>query len=634
MEREISIILKVKGAREAKSAVESVFSNTVIGKVTKFTVQTTKAGNATQKMGRQAKNASTQVLTFSKALGRGMATLYLYQRAWNTFGSQFEEGLSLARASDQFQRNVGNVNKMLPELRSATRGVVADFDLLKVAGRAFQQGLKPQQMASTFKMGTIAAQKLGLEATDAINTITNAITRQDEGALNSLGIITNVNQAYKTQAALIAKNGGVMSQAMSIQLRQSLILSELRKRFGGVNQVQEDGLLVLERFRASWKNFRAALGQTIGIAVIPLTKALTGVLEVITGLLNKMNDTGAFRTFIKLAGTLSLIWGASKFITGARTLMGLFGMFGGSKAGKGFGLVSKAIGFMTSSLGRFTKMYNNFVVGLAFRSTILARALAFIPGWGAALAGVIALFGPFTTLITKAWTAAKVFFQLLTNFDPDTGMSKVLKKDADELGSLYNLIENVAKYSLDIMAVLKGLGQGMSEVIAPIASGFSWAVDKVEDFVGWLFQVDKIAVRSQSRLDAITESVKKFTKYIGLAASLVATFIPGLNLVGAAGTLAFGGSIAKDLGVGDKIAGAFGERTQPQPSPQPAMSTQITQPDIRPQNQLPGMDAWTEILTKVNKNIEKQNEMMEMDSQKQEIKDSQRSAQTNVWNRR
>jgi hypothetical protein len=163
MEREISIILKVKGAEAAKKAVESVFNNTAINQVNKFTVSTNKAGTATQNFGRKTKAASTNVMSFTKALGRGMAQLYLYNRAWSMFGTQFQEGLELQRASDQFGKNVGNVSKMLPELRTATKGVVSDFDLLKTASKAFQLGIKPERMAQTFKMGTIAAQKLGLE---------------------------------------------------------------------------------------------------------------------------------------------------------------------------------------------------------------------------------------------------------------------------------------------------------------------------------------------------------------------------------------------------------------------------------------------------------------------------------------
>lgn len=641
MEREISIILKVKGAKEAKEAVQNVFNQQTTTLVKGFNQATKQTGTNMQRVAKTSKQASVGVQSFTKTLGRGLSALYLYNRAWSTFGSQFEEGLQLERASEQFGKNVGNVNKMLPELRSATRGVVADFDLLKTAGRAFQQGLKPQQISQAFKMATVAAQKLGLETTDAINTITNAITRQDEGALNSLGIITNVNQAYKTQSALIAKNGGVMSQAMSIQLRQSLIMKELERRFGGANQAQSDGLQVLERLRASWKNFRAEIGQTIGIALIPMARALTTVLDLTTALLDRLNKTSGFQGFVKIAGTLALIFGASKFITGIRTLMSLFGMFSGGAGMK----VPKAL-LVTNNL--FSKLgatvlkvlpgVRNFLASLSFIAPRLAGTLSFIPGWGTAIAAITLLFDPLVKMLSKAWTAGKVFIQLLSNFDENTGMSKVLKKDADELGTMYNLIENVAKISLEAWAVLKGLGRGISEAFSPIGSALGFAIDKVEEFAGWLFQVDKIAVRSQSRLDRITDKVAKFTKWIGLATSALALFIPGFQMLGATGVAAFGSAIINDAGIPQATVDWFSRKAPTQAknnglAPQPAISTQVSTPEPRAMN-LDYANNWGEILSKIDKKLETQNEMMEMDSQKQDIRESQNAARSNIQVRR
>lgn len=639
MEREISIILKVKGAAQAKKAVEDVFNQQTTTLVKGFNQATAKTGTNMQRVAKTSKQASTGVQSFTKTLGRSLSILYLYNRAWATFGSQFEEGLQLERASDQFERNVGSVTKMLPELRTATRGVVSDFDLLRVAGRAVQQGIKSTNLPQTFKLATVAAQKLNMSATDAISTITQALTRQDEGALNSLGIITNVNQAYKTQSALIAKNGGVMSQAMSIQLRQSLIMKELQNRFGGANQAQADGLQVLERFRASWKNFRAEIGQTIGHAILPLTRALTTVLDITTGLLNRMNNTGGFQRFVQLAGALATIFAGAKFIGGIRTVMSLFGMFsgkGGLKAPKSLSVINNLFTKLGAVVLRVFPSVRNFLASLSFIAPRLAGALAFVPGWGTAITAITLLIGPLVKILGKAWTAAKVFFQLLTNFDENSGMSKVLKKDADELGSMYNLIENVAKISLEVWAVLKGLGRGLSDAFSPIGSVISFAIDKVEDFSDWLFQVDKIAVRSQNRLDRITDSVAKFTKWIGLAASAIAVFIPGFQAIGATGLVTFGTAIAKDLGVGEALSNAWSSpiQTQAKPNgPQPQMSTQVSSPEPRAMNLDYANDS-SELLRKMSKQLEAQTGIMETDAQKQDIRESQSAAKSNIWTRR
>lgn len=643
MEREISIILKVKGAAAAKKSVEDVFNQTTLNSVVKFTTQTTKAGNATEKLGRQAKGAGNNVMSFTKALGRGMAALYLYNRAWNTFGTQFESGLNLQRASEQFEMNVGSVNKMLPELQSATRGVIADFDLLKTATRAFQQGIKPQQMAATFKMGTIAAQRLGLEASDAINTITQAITRQDEGALNTLGIITNVNQAYKTQTALIAKNGGAMSKAMAIQLRQSLIMKELQNRFGGANKVQDDGLAVLERFRASWTNFRAEIGKTIGIALVPLTRAITGLLDVVTGLLKRLNETGGFQKIVQITATFAGIIGGMKFIAGAKSLMSLLGFIGSAKGGMKVPVVLTKINRLVTALGavalKALPKVRTLLGAIAVVAPRLGGLFALVPGWGTAIFAVTTLLGPLVKLFGKAWTAGKVFFQLLNNLDEESGMSKVLRKDADELGSMYNLIENLAKITLEGMAVIRGVGRGIADTFSPIGTVLSWAGDQLGKFGDWLFKVDKIAVRSSSRMDMITEKWARWTKYIGLAASGIALLLPGLQAVGVAGVVGFGGAILNDMGAGQAITNALNEPIQRLPKnngpvvPQnPQTSTQMSMPTPRAMNTDIPNDS-SELLIKINRILEKQTGIMESDSQKQDIRESQNSVRNNIYRR-
>jgi len=646
MEREISIILKVKGTEAAKKAVQEVFDQKTATLVKTFNDQTKKAGDNLERAGRKAKGASQGVTSFTKTLGRSLSVLYLYQRAWSTFGSQFDEGLQLQRASTQFERHVGNVTKMLPELRTATKGVVSDFDLLKTAQRAFQQGIKPQNIATAFKLGTSAAQKLGMSATEAISVVTNAMTKQDEGALNTLGIVTKVNQGYQTQTALIAKNGGVMSKAMGIQIRQSLIMRELQNRFGGVNKAQEDGLMSLERLRASWKNFRAVLGETLGHALLPLTRALTGVLELVTRLLEKLNKTEGFKRFVQLAGVLAVTWGSMKFINGAKTLINLLGMFGGirgGKAAKALSLVNTKVGTLGATVLRFLPGLRNFIGALELSSPALARGLSLIPGWGTAIAAVLLLIKPFTKLMTKAWAAVKVFFQLMNNFDENSGLSKVLREDAEELGSAYNLIENIAKISLEAWAMLKGIGKGLSEAFSPVTAVLGYAIDKIEEFTGWLFEWDKISVRSSSRLDAITEKWAKWVKVIGLGASALAMFVPGLQAVGAVGIATFGGALAKDMLPGMEYASAKGGRnsggipTQAAAPDAQFLNSNSTKPTASPAPRAMNLDYsddMSQTLRDIDKKLGKQTGIMETEVQMNEIEKSQSNAQRNINIRR
>jgi len=125
-------------------------------------------------------------------------------------------------------------------------------------------------------------------------------------------------------------------------------------------------------------------------------------------------------------------------------------------------------------------------------------------------------------------------------------------------------------------------------------------------------------------------------KAIGFAASAALAFVN--PIAGIAGMATFGGSLAADaMEALDMKRFTVDQRSSPSgatsPAPQPQTSTQQTAPAPRAMNLEYSEDS-TEILKKMNKILETQTDMMEMDSQKQEIRESQRSAQDKVWTRR
>ena len=51
---------------------------------------------------------------------------------------------------------------------------------------------------------------------------------------------------------------------------------------------------------------------------------------------------------------------------------------------------------------------------------------------GAAITGVLLLLGPLTDGLKKTWQISKAVISLLSNYDPNTGLSKILKKDKNK----------------------------------------------------------------------------------------------------------------------------------------------------------------------------------------------------------
>jgi hypothetical protein len=63
------------------------------------------------------------------------------------------------------------------------------------------------------------------------------------------------------------------------------------------------------------------------------------------------------------------------------------------------------------------------------------------------------------------------------------------------------------------------------------------------------------------------------------------------------------------------------------------MSTQQSTPDIRPQN-LNQDDDMNAILARIDKKLGNQTDIMQNDSQKQDIRESQKNADMKQWNRK
>jgi hypothetical protein len=345
--------------------------------------------------------------------------------------------------------------------------------------------------------------------------------------------------------------------------------------------------------------------------------------------------------------TLAGVLAGAKFIAGTKSLLTFLGVLGGAQGLKmpiKLGIINKQMaklgGIVTGIMPKLGQ-FSTWIVRTLGLSVSFARV---IPGWGTAIAAVLTFIGPLTTGLGKLWTATKVLFQLLNNFDEKTGLSKVLRKDAEELGGFYNLVETVSKAMLITGSIFKGIWQGISEGLSPLNAGFEilgsgidWVGNKLEE----LGIKAKTSPLSSSWLDQITNKIRMLVKVLGLGASAVAMFIPGLQVVGGLGVAGFGTSILNDMGMGTAIQGAVdsagsmfsGNQAASQPSAQPQTSTQISQPAPRAMN-LENSEDSSELLRKMSKILEKQTDMMETDSQKQDIRESQSSARNNIMTRR
>ncbi len=428
MNREIGIIIRVKDAAKAKDEIKQIVDKQILERIKQLNLGLKETGEQTEKAGRKAKEAAGGLDKFFRSAVKGAGVMYTLHRSMSFAMSAFEQGAGLERAGAQFETSVGRVNRVLPELRAATRGTVEDLKLLQTANRAVIEGMDPRKLAGMYRIATVASRKLGLDTEQSIQTVSNAIIRQDESALTTLGTILKTNIGLKVQSALIAKNGGVMSGVMAMQIRQAVIMDELNRKFGGFNALQEDSVEILERFRASMSNLRMSIGQALGTALAPLLKVVTSLAQGMSDFLMAVKDTAGFKMFIQYAAVLAGIFTAK-------------GLLGG--------------------LARATKYIAGFAIGLKGAALLAAGMIGF-----KALGGDLNSISQFAE---KAQTVFSTLFQLLSNYDSSTGMTEVLTKDKEALGGLFTVVFQGAKVFLSLYSVVKGVFKGISSVFQSVA---------------------------------------------------------------------------------------------------------------------------------------------------------------------
>jgi hypothetical protein len=94
------------------------------------------------------------------------------------------------------------------DLRTALRGTVSDFEIMKTANNAIILGVAQtgDQLAELANIARVLGRAVGRDAVDAFNDLATGIGRQSRLILDNLGIIINVGQAWQDYALRVGKS--------------------------------------------------------------------------------------------------------------------------------------------------------------------------------------------------------------------------------------------------------------------------------------------------------------------------------------------------------------------------------------------------------------------------------------------
>lgn len=131
-----------------------------------------------------------------------------------------------------FGQRVGSVEGELGRLRSATMGLVSDYDLMQQANVALTLGSAEtaEQFAELANVAQRLGRALGLDTAFALNSLNTGIARQSRLMLDNIGLIVSAEEANREYAAAVNKSVDELTAAEQKEAFRIAALTQAREK--------------------------------------------------------------------------------------------------------------------------------------------------------------------------------------------------------------------------------------------------------------------------------------------------------------------------------------------------------------------------------------------------------------------
>jgi hypothetical protein len=109
---------------------------------------------------------------------------------------------------------------MVKSMRTASQGLVTDFELIQSANKALALGISQDDIPKLLEVATARSKLLGVSASKAFEDITTGVARNSKQILDNLGIVVDLDKAYQDYAVSVGKTADSLTEA---EKKQALI---------------------------------------------------------------------------------------------------------------------------------------------------------------------------------------------------------------------------------------------------------------------------------------------------------------------------------------------------------------------------------------------------------------------------
>lgn len=453
-----------------------------------------KISKKVRETGDSAKKAGIDFTGFNRTLFATTAFVGTFVKMFSSLNKSFEEGASLDRLSNQFERVLGPKSHLSAMIGNFTDSFVDEFEAMRQGIALKSMGIVSgvDQVAEIFSRASVAAKEAGKESGEGIKSYSDFLKDGNVSHLQFLNLIAQSNPALQAQMAILGKVGGVMSNVISTQARLAL---GQRLLFLATKDAMKGGRDLTDTLRflnQQWQFMRGELGRLLLTAMQPILESLALFINRVRLVIDNVRQNEKHIVFLTKVVIVA---------TGA--ILGFAGALGTLR------LAAIALGSLGFGLPKLIFL-------------VLALGSAFL-GITKTADGVIGKLRVFAAFV-------KGVYQLVTNLNTKTGIAMIdedIKKLLEENG-IFTFAQNTAR----AISVVK-------RVIVDMYDAFKWMAKKVDDIFGGI---------ARSFINLISKFKQPWENFwVSDSATPMQKFVRNFTVIG--GTLAtiFTGLIGKAL---------------------------------------------------------------------------------------
>jgi hypothetical protein len=172
--------------------------------------------------------------------GLGLGALATFSGIVKDLASDAARLTPLAQSFDRLQGGSANAEASILKLRTATRGLVSDADLMQAANKGSllgldAMGIKFEEVAS---VATVLGRAMGQDAAKSVDDLTTALSRMSPQILDNLGIKVDLTAATEAYAKSVGTSADKLSEEQKKRAFATAAMEAARAKAAELGEVQ------------------------------------------------------------------------------------------------------------------------------------------------------------------------------------------------------------------------------------------------------------------------------------------------------------------------------------------------------------------------------------------------------------